>query len=241
ASWGSSPRPISSVGSWATMPAAPTSRRSWCRTHEDPGGSPRPRAPPRCGPAGEHPRRGRACRAAAPSVQRAGDLQRRERHEEWARSDGGQEVLRRRSPAMTRMAVMKVTGRRRSTGAVGLEGAPAGMGGGAGLIGSNGRFPFWNAAAERILGRTSREVLGRPCCDVFVGYDDNGNMLCTPGCQIMSLVRRGEPVHSFDMRTRTKAGRPVWINVSVLSTKDAQGPLIVHLFRDVTAAKDVGS
>jgi PAS domain S-box-containing protein len=140
---------------------------------------------------------------------------------------------------MTRTAVMKVTSRRRSTGAIGLEGALAGTGDGAAIIGSNGRIAFWNAAAERILGRTSREVLGRPCCDVFVGYDDNGNMLCTPGCQIMSLVRLGEPVHSFDMRTRTKAGRPVWINVSVLSTKDAQGPLIVHLFRDVTAAKEL--
>src|SRR4030095_8310523 len=61
----------------------------------------------------------------------------------------------------------------------------------------------------------------------------------TRGCQIMSLVRLGEPVHSFDMRTRTKAGRPLWINVSVLSTKDTQGPRIVHLFRDVTAAKEL--
>jgi DNA-binding NarL/FixJ family response regulator len=41
------------------------------------------------------------------------------------------------------------------------------------------------------------------------------------------------------MRTRTKAGRPIWINVSVLSTEGAQGPLVIHLFRDVTATKEV--
>jgi PAS domain S-box-containing protein len=121
----------------------------------------------------------------------------------------------------------------------GLEDALAGTGDGAVIIGNDGRVTFWNAAAERILGHASGEVLGRPCCEVFVGYDDNGNTLCTPGCQIMSLVRLREPVHSFDMRTRTKAGRPIWINVSVLSTDGTSGPLVVHLFRDVTAAKEL--
>jgi PAS domain S-box-containing protein len=126
-----------------------------------------------------------------------------------------------------------------SAAATGLEDALARTGDGAVIIDSDGRVAFWNAGAERILGRTSGEVLGRPCCEVFAGYDDNGNMLCTPGCQIMSLVRLREPVHSFDMRTRTKAGRPVWINVSVLSTEGVSGPMVVHLFRDVTAAKEL--
>ena len=134
---------------------------------------------------------------------------------------------------------MTVMSRRRATGTTGLADALTRTADGAAIIGSNGRVAFWSAAAERILGHTSREVLGRPCCDVFVGYDDNGNMLCTTGCQIMALARSGETVHSFDMRTRTKAGRPVWLNVSVLSTEGEQGPVVVHLFRDVTAAKEL--
>ncbi len=31
-----------------------------------------------------------------------------------------------------------------------------------------------------------------------------------------ALVKMGEAVQNFDMRTRNKAGRPVWLNVSVL-------------------------
>jgi PAS domain S-box-containing protein len=134
---------------------------------------------------------------------------------------------------------MKPTTRSRALAATGLEDALARTGDGAVVIGGDGRVTFWNDAAERILGHTRREVLGRPCCEVFVGYDDNGNTICTPGCQIMSLVRLGESVRSFDMRTRTKAGQPIWINVSVLSTEGARGPQVVHLFRDVSAAKDL--
>jgi len=121
----------------------------------------------------------------------------------------------------------------------GLEEALSRTGDGAVVIDHDGRITFWNAAAEQILGRTSREALGRPCCEVFVGYDDNRNALCSPACHVMGLVRQGEPVHSFDMRTRTRAGRPIWINVSVLSTDGPRGPLMVHLFRDVTAAKEL--
>ena len=56
----------------------------------------------------------------------------------------------------------------------------------------------------------------------------------------MSLVRMDEAVQSFDMRTRTKAGRPVWINVSILRTNgEHDAPLTIHLFRDVTASKEL--
>src|SRR5574339_1222034 len=83
-------------------------------------------------------------------------------------------------------------------------------------IGADGRIVLWNRAAEKMLGYAAREALGRPCCDLFVGYDDSGNRLCYQGCHVMSLLKLGDPVQSFDMRTRTKAGRPIWINLSTL-------------------------
>jgi DNA-binding CsgD family transcriptional regulator len=56
----------------------------------------------------------------------------------------------------------------------------------------------------------------------------------------MSLVRMGEPVQNFDMRTRTKAGQPIWINVSILSTDGERGaPLTIHLFHDITATREL--
>ncbi|HXG02908.1 MAG TPA: LuxR C-terminal-related transcriptional regulator [Candidatus Binatia bacterium] len=108
------------------------------------------------------------------------------------------------------------------------------------VVNPEGRIVFWNRSAERTLGYSAREVLGRPCSEVFAGRDEHDNLLCYQGCQVRTLLGLGESVQSFDMRTRHKAGRPVWINVSVLAVPaDHSRPMTVYLFRDVTAAKEL--
>ncbi len=108
-------------------------------------------------------------------------------------------------------------------------------------VAADGKIVLWNRSAERILGHTARDVLARPCCEVFVGRDRAGNRLCYQGCHVMTLVRRGEPVQHFEMATRTKAGKPVWLDISVIvvpgSTREPS--ITVHLFRDVTVAHEI--
>ena len=108
-------------------------------------------------------------------------------------------------------------------------------------IGVDGRIVFWNRAAERLLGHAAREVVGKPCCDVFVGRDPAGNRLCYQGCHVQTLVKRGETVEHFQMATRTKAGRPVWLDISILVVPGARpdAASILHLFRDITASKEI--
>ena len=108
-------------------------------------------------------------------------------------------------------------------------------------IGADGRIGFWNRSAERLLGYPAREVVGKPCCDVFVGRDPAGNRLCYQGCHVRTLVKRGEAVEHFAMATRTKAGRPVWLDISILTVPGSRddATTIVHLFRDVTTAHEV--
>jgi PAS domain S-box-containing protein len=108
-------------------------------------------------------------------------------------------------------------------------------------VGSDGRIVLWNRSAEKILGHSAREVVGRPCCEVFVGRDAAGNRLCYQGCHVMALVKRGETVQHFDMATRTRAGKPVWVNVSIVVVPGLQPDLgtTVHLFRDVTVAHEI--
>jgi DNA-binding CsgD family transcriptional regulator len=76
---------------------------------------------------------------------------------------------------------------------------------------------------------------------VFVGVDDHGNRLCYKGCHVMNLVKLGEPVQHFDMQTRTKAGRPVWLDISILEAPPGGpgGALVIHLFRDVTTTREL--
>lgn len=114
-------------------------------------------------------------------------------------------------------------------------------GDGAFAIGQDGRVALWNRAAERILGWSAKEVLGRPCCEVLIGSDVDGNRLCYRGCHVMNLVEQGEPVQHFEMRTRSKAGKSVWLDISILEAPAANGgrSLTVHLFRDVTATREL--
>ena len=113
-------------------------------------------------------------------------------------------------------------------------------GDGAFVTADDGRVVFWNRAAERILGYSAREASTKNCCELFGGYDGVGNRLCYPGCHIRTVVRLGEPVASYDMRTRTRAGTPVWLNVSVVPMpSQAEGARTLHLFRDVTAAREL--
>ena len=121
----------------------------------------------------------------------------------------------------------------------GLRATLGHAGDGAFMIGHDGRIALWNRAAERILGYTAREVVGHACCDVLAGTDGSGNRLCYRGCHVMNLVKLGEPVQSFDMRTRAKNGRAVWLNISILSAPGPDGPRTIHLFRDVTATKEL--
>ena len=123
----------------------------------------------------------------------------------------------------------------------GLEQILAGTGDGVCAVGPGGRVVLWNRAAEKILGWSADETMGRSCCDVFVGVDEHGIRLCYQGCHVMSLVKLGEPVQHFDMQTRTKAGRPVWLNITILEapSNGLGGALVIHLFRDVTAAREL--
>jgi PAS domain S-box-containing protein len=116
----------------------------------------------------------------------------------------------------------------------------AGTADGGFAIDADGRIVLWNRAAESMLGHTEREVIGRQCCELLLGDDENGNRLCCRGCHIKEIARTGTPVHSFDMRTRTKGGSRIWVNVSTLRvSSNGAGDRTVHLIRDVTATREI--
>jgi PAS domain S-box-containing protein len=107
---------------------------------------------------------------------------------------------------------------------------------GAMLIDETGTVVFWNKAAQRLLGYHAGEVCGRPCHDVFRGETLGGHSLCSPACGIGRTLACGRAVHNFDMQTRTKAGRPIWLNISSLPVPSRKKGrfLVTHLFRDIT-------
>jgi len=121
-----------------------------------------------------------------------------------------------------------------------LDRALARAGDGAFVVGPNRRVSMWNRAAERILGWTAREVVGRVYCEVLGSCTDHGKGPCHEGCDVAGLWS-GEPVEHFEMKARTKAGRPVWLDVSLLEAPKTNGapPMVVHLFRDITTVREL--
>jgi PAS domain S-box-containing protein len=108
------------------------------------------------------------------------------------------------------------------------------------------RIVYWNAGAERILGHTAGEVIGKQCFDVIAGKDHLGRRFCGQDCRVIECARKGRAIENYDIQTQA-ADSPKWINVSivVLKGRRSRSALTVHLVRDVTARRsgelDLGS
>lgn len=97
------------------------------------------------------------------------------------------------------------------------------------------RIIFWNTAAERMLGYPADEIIGRPCHEIFHGEPRPGCLHCQPNCPVMRAASRHESVPTYNLLSRTREGRPILLNVSVIIPLDGTSPYAtIHLFRDAT-------
>jgi PAS domain S-box-containing protein len=99
------------------------------------------------------------------------------------------------------------------------------------------RVILWNRAAETMLGYTAADVLGRACHDVVRGRDPVGNLFCHRHCSVLTMARREEPAHAYDITAPAKDGSERRLNVSTILVPGPPGNIVVHLFRDVTPAR----
>jgi PAS domain S-box-containing protein len=107
----------------------------------------------------------------------------------------------------------------------GLEKFLSRAGDGVFAVGPKGRVVFWNHAAQKILGWSGREAIGRPYREVFGSTINYGK----------------EPVQHVEMQSRTKSGRPLWLDVTTIEAPPAgpKGALFLHLFRDITTTREL--
>ena len=96
-----------------------------------------------------------------------------------------------------------------------------------------GRIVIWNREAERVLGHVAARVLGKPCHEILCGADVFGNRFCDEDCNLLKMVRRGEPIRRFQMDVRTATGSIVRVALSLLSTRGPRPSqlTLVHLFQ----------
>jgi PAS domain S-box-containing protein len=120
--------------------------------------------------------------------------------------------------------------------------ALASAGDGAFVVDENQHIVYWNRAAESILGYHSGKTLGQPCYEVLNGQDAEGRLICRRHCHVSATALAGKQIPHFDMLAHTRLGDPRWLDVSTFvfpSDGRAPGGLVVYLFRDITARKQI--
>jgi DNA-binding CsgD family transcriptional regulator len=70
----------------------------------------------------------------------------------------------------------------------------------------------------------------------MLGHDEDSQPFCRRDCPTIAAARRGRGVPAYDIRSRTRDGTDICINMSIIPAggKDRSAPAAIHMFRDVT-------
>ncbi len=111
---------------------------------------------------------------------------------------------------------------------------------GAFVVNKEQHIIYWNQAAQDILGHASVDIIDQPCYEILAGCSDEDGVICHDHCRVAVEALSGGLVTNYDTRVRTKENGLRWINMSTFTfpaNGDGIGPVLVHLFRDVTQKK----
>jgi len=89
------------------------------------------------------------------------------------------------------------------------------------------RVVLWNWMAEKILGWTAKDMIGRLAEAVFAG----GREEWRGRCEI------GDAVEHFETKALTKIGQSIWVDVSVVPVPAIDSAMRVCVFRDSSTTK----
>ena len=99
---------------------------------------------------------------------------------------------------------------------------------------------FWNQGAERILGYSADQVIGRRCYEVKSGLDPGGfTPECQNGCPSIRALRAGQIPQAMSLQMMCASGeeKPVSLTPMVVSDAASDAPLLVYLLDDSSATE----
>lgn len=103
------------------------------------------------------------------------------------------------------------------------------------VTGPTGRIVYMNAEAERLLGVTARESVGRPCHSVVASRTASGAAFCGPRCSLVAAAGSGGDLAPVDVEVGGTGRRPqhfLQMTPIPVDGPDRSGSWIVHTARD---------
>ena len=95
---------------------------------------------------------------------------------------------------------------------------------------------FWNEAAERALGYSADDVVGKRCYEISSENGTEGiSGECLGGCPSLRYVRSGLVPAPSRLNMRCASGEFKWITITPMAVAGiGDSPLLVHLFEEGT-------
>jgi DNA-binding CsgD family transcriptional regulator len=98
-------------------------------------------------------------------------------------------------------------------------------------LGPDLRIDAWNDELASLTGIPASEAIGRACWEVLGGLDEQGAVVCHPGCSAARLTREGRPIPARPILIRTAGGRKLVTMSTIAAVDPERAPVGLHLFR----------
>ena len=104
------------------------------------------------------------------------------------------------------------------------------------------RIVTWSSSAQRVLGYSPEEVVGRPCYLVMMGREPEGHPVCRRNCRATLNARHHRGTASYKVAARARDGETRWLSTSILVVDGGDdGFRILHLAHEETRPARVDS
>jgi PAS domain S-box-containing protein len=95
------------------------------------------------------------------------------------------------------------------------------------------RVRTWSAGAQRVLGFTAQEVLGKRCYEVVMGRHPEGHPVCSLDCHVTRNAGRGRGTAAYEVTSTGRDGEPRYLSASVLVLEEKRGTFrVIHLMHE---------
>ena len=99
------------------------------------------------------------------------------------------------------------------------------------------RVVAWSSAAQRLLGFSPEEAVGRTCYQMVMGREPDGHPVCGRNCSVTRNARRLRGTASYEVVAHARDGSAKCLANTVLVIEGPEGAFhVVHLLRETPLA-----